>query len=187
MKLCGAQPEVVDQCPAGKLAFIETISVLDTPPKKFGHDKTIIFFNDSERFDYRNPDALVDYRSGVVCSPNNFAYSKPLEENMMRITALANYDLWRKLSPEEYKREKLRWYEKTLESAARFVPEFRGHVIDVDMFTPLTIERFTGVFAAPFTARPIRNTTARSPLRTCLCAARIRAWSASSARWSPAS
>lgn len=144
MKLCGAQPEVVDQCPAGKLAFIETISVLDTPPKKFGHDKTIIFFNDSERFDYRNPDALVDYRSGVVCSPNNFAYSKPLEENMMRITALANYDLWRKLSPEEYKREKLRWYEKTLESAARFVPEFRGHVIDVDMFTPLTIERFTG-------------------------------------------
>ena len=63
---------------------------------------------------------------------------------MIRITALANYDLWRKLSPEEYRRQKLLQYEKTLESAARFVPEFRSSVIDVDMFTPLTIRRFTG-------------------------------------------
>lgn len=143
MKLCGAL-DSIDECPAGKLGFIETISVLDVPPKRFGHDKTIVFFNDSERFSYRNPDVPVDLRSGVVCSPNNFSYSEPLEENMVRITALANYDLWRKMTPDEYKREKLRYYEKTLESAARFVPEFRGHVIDVDMFTPLTIERFTG-------------------------------------------
>ena len=143
MKMCGAQ-DAVAECPAGKLGFIETISVLDTPPKKFGHDKTIVFFNDSDSFSYRNPDSLVDLRSGVVCSPNNFKYSEPIEENMIRITALANYDLWRKLSPDEYKKQKRWLYEKTLESAARFVPEFRGHVIDVDMFTPLTIERFTG-------------------------------------------
>lgn len=144
MKLCGAEEKDVKLCPAGKLGFVETISVLDVPPKTFGHDKTIVFFNDSDEFSYRNPDSLVDLRSGVVCSPNNFAYNEPIEENMIRITALANYDLWRKLSPDEYKREKLRWYEKTLESAARFMPEFRGHVVDVDMFTPLTIERFTG-------------------------------------------
>ena len=143
MKLCGL-PDAAAQLPAGKLGFIETISVLDAPPKKFGHDKTIVFFNDSERFDYRNPNELVDLRSGVVCSPNNFAYTEPLEENMIRITALANYDLWRQLSPEEYRRQKLLWYERTLESAARFIPDFRRHVIDVDMFTPLTIQRYTG-------------------------------------------
>ena len=143
MKLCGL-PDAAAQLPAGKLGFIETISVLDAPPKKFGHDKTIVFFNDSERFDYRNPNELVDLRSGVVCSPNNFAYSEPLEENMIRITALANYDLWRQLSPEEYRRQKLLWYERTLESAARFIPDFRRHVVDVDMFTPLTIQRYTG-------------------------------------------
>ena len=140
MKLCGL-PDAAAQLPAGKLGFIETISVLDAPPKKFGHDKTIVFFNDSERFDYRNPNELVDLRSGVVCSPNNFAYTEPLEENMIRITALANYDLWRQLSPEEYRRQKLLWYERTLESAARFIPDFRRHVVDVDMFTPLTIQR----------------------------------------------
>jgi phytoene dehydrogenase-like protein len=143
MKLCGL-PDAAAQLPAGKLGFVETISVLDAPPKKFGHDKTIVFFNDSERFDYRNPNELVDLRSGVVCSPNNFAYTEPLEENMIRITALANYDLWRQLSPEEYRRQKLLWYERTLESAARFIPDFRRHVIDVDMFTPLTIQRYTG-------------------------------------------
>lgn len=143
MKLCGL-PDAAAQLPAGRLGFVETISVLDAPPKKFGHDKTIVFFNDSERFDYRNPNELVDLRSGVVCSPNNFAYTEPLEENMIRITALANYDLWRKLSPEEYRRQKLLWYERTLESAARFIPDFRRHVVDVDMFTPLTIQRYTG-------------------------------------------
>ena len=143
MKLCGL-PDAAAQLPAGKLGFVETISVLDAPPKKFGHDKTIVFFNDSERFDYRNPNELVDLRSGVICSPNNFAYTEPLEENMIRITALANYDLWRKLSPEEYRRQKLLWYERTLESAARFIPDFRRHVVDVDMFTPLTIQRYTG-------------------------------------------
>ncbi|MBQ8363662.1 MAG: NAD(P)/FAD-dependent oxidoreductase [Thermoguttaceae bacterium] len=143
MKLCGL-PDAAAQLPAGKLGFIETISVFDAPPKKFGHDKTIVFFNDSERFDYRNPNELVDLRSGVVCSPNNFAYTEPLEENMIRITALANYDLWRQLSPEEYRRQKLLWYERTLESAARFIPDFRRHVVDVDMFTPLTIQRYTG-------------------------------------------
>ena len=143
MKLCGL-PDAAAQLPAGKLGFIETISVLDAPPQKFGHDKTIVFFNDSERFDYRNPNELVDLRSGVICSPNNFAYTEPLEENMIRITALANYDLWRKLSPEEYRRQKLLWYERTLESAARFIPDFRRHVVDVDMFTPLTIQRYTG-------------------------------------------
>ena len=143
MTLCGRGGQVPERT-LGKLGFIETISVLDSPPKKIGCDKTIVFFNDSDRFDYSNPDELVDLRSGVICSPNNFAYSQPLEDNMIRITALANYEAWRRLSPEEYKREKLRYYEKTLESAARFVPEFRRNVVDVDMFTPLTVERFTG-------------------------------------------
>jgi len=41
-----------------------------------------------------------------------------------------------------------------LASAVRFVPDFRNQVIDTDMFTPLTIRRFTGhengaVYGAP--------------------------------------
>ena len=43
---------------------------------------------------------------------------------------------------------------QTLASAARFVPDCRQHVIDMDMFTPRTIQRYTwhdngAVYGAP--------------------------------------
>ena len=93
-------------------------------------------------------------RSGVICSPNNFAYDEPLDDGTIRITALANFDRWRALDEEAYRLEKLRWYDRITESAVRFVPDYRGRVIDTDMFTPTTIVRFTGhdngaVYGAP--------------------------------------
>lgn len=143
MRMCALQSPI-RALAAGKLSFIETISVLDRDPKKLGHDKTIVFFNDSEQFSYEKPDSLVDLRSGVICSPNNFDYDRPLGEGMIRITALANFDRWSDLSEERYRLEKLKWYDRLLSSAVRFVPDFRGNVVDNDMFTPLTVTRFTG-------------------------------------------
>ena len=50
--------------------------------------------------------------------------------------------------------EKLRWYDRLIEAAVRFVPDYRAYVIDTDMFTPTTIRRFTwhdngAVYGAP--------------------------------------
>jgi phytoene dehydrogenase-like protein len=157
MQLCDCQTaeEQGRQLGAGQLGFIETISVLDRDPKRFGHDRTIVFFNDSNRFCYEKPETSVDLRSGVICSPNNFDYvNGDTAEGMIRITALANFDQWKNLPTEEYRKQKQFWYEKTLESAVRFVPDFRQHVVDTDMFTPLTIRRFTGkengaIYGAP--------------------------------------
>ena len=143
MRLCQLQTPA-RALAAGKLSFIETISVLDRDPQKLGHKKTIVFFNDSDRFSYEKPTGAVDLRSGVICSPNNFDYDKPLGEGMIRITALANYDRWAGLDEERYRLEKLRWYDRLLASAVRFVPDFRANVVDNDMFTPLTVTRFTG-------------------------------------------
>ena len=62
------------RCP-GRLSFVETISVFDRQPAEIGWgDDTIIFFNDSPRFDYARPSDAVDPRSGVICIPNNFDY-----------------------------------------------------------------------------------------------------------------
>jgi phytoene dehydrogenase-like protein len=138
----------------GQLGFIETISVLDREPKQFGHNRTIVFYNDSDRFCYEKPMDAVDLRSGVICSPNNFDYAESLNEGMIRITALANFDRWKSLSPEDYQEQKALWYEKVSESAIRFMPDFREHVIDTDMFTPTTVHRFTGkengaIYGAP--------------------------------------
>ncbi len=69
----------------------------------------ILFFNDSEKFHWEKPrDRLTDVRSGVVCSPNNFAYEADdaHPEPAIRMTALANYDRWRALPKDEYQREK---------------------------------------------------------------------------------
>ena len=143
-----------DERQAGQLSFIECISVLDRQPRELGLDRTVVFFNDSESFHWAKPDALVDTRSGVICSPNNFVYDEPLADGMARITALANYDQWRNLPEAAYRLEKLRWYDRVVASATRFVPDYRGAVIATDMFTPTTIRRFTGhengaVYGAP--------------------------------------
>ncbi len=118
--------------------------MLDCQPKSLGYDRTMVFFNDSEKFHWEKPASLVDVRSGVICSPNNFVYDEPLDEGVMRITALANFDRWNALSEQDYRLAKLRWYDRIVASAVRFVPDFRSRVIATDMFTPTTIRRFTG-------------------------------------------
>jgi phytoene dehydrogenase-like protein len=154
MRLCDDGEPVPTSRAPGQLTFCETIATLDTPPSDIGHEQTITFFNDHDKFVWQKPDELCDVRSGVICSPNNFAYEAPLEEGTMRITALANFDRWRALDEESYRLEKLRWYDRITESAVRFVPDYRGHVIDTDMFTPTTIVRFSShdngaVYGAP--------------------------------------
>jgi phytoene dehydrogenase-like protein len=143
MRLCDEAPGQA-LLPPGQLSFVESISVLNTQPQLLGLDRTVVFFNDSPVFRYARPDDLADLHSGVICSPNNFCYDEPLAEGVVRITALANFDRWAALDPPSYRLEKRRWYEKIVASAVRFVPDFRGAVVDTDVFTPRTIQRFTG-------------------------------------------
>ena len=158
-------PDASKQDKPGQLAFVETISVLDKQPKQFGHNDTIVFFNDSPKFAYHKPDDLVDLRSGVICSPNNFSYSQPLQDNVIRITALANFEKWHGLPQKEYALEKLRWYDRIAQSAARFVPDFRGSVIDTDMFTPTTITRFTGHENGAIYGAPVKQYSGQTPIK----------------------
>ena len=155
-RMLGAHDEVVGD-EAGQLTFIETITTLDCQPAKLGLSDTIVFYNDSDRFNWRPPhDSLCDLRSGVVCSPNNYLYndSQQLADGVVRITSIADFGKWTSLGEEDYRREKNRWYDLSTDSAVRFVPEFRHHAIDTDMFTPKTIKRFTwhdngAVYGAP--------------------------------------
>jgi phytoene dehydrogenase-like protein len=154
MRLCDdGQPVVTSRSP-GQLSFCETIATLDAQPSDLGHDRTITFFNDHDEFVWRKPEDLCDVRSGVICSPNNFAYQEPLDAGTMRVTVLANFDHWRALDEDSYRIEKLRWYDRITESAVRFVPDYRGRVVETDMFTPTTVVRYTGhdngaVYGAP--------------------------------------
>ena len=157
LRMCSDQSDLVMPL-AGQMSFIETLSVLDTFPRDFGHDRTIVFYNDSPNFDWRVPEnELCDLRTGVICSPNNFEYNADegqLEDGIIRITSIASYQRWAALAEPEYRLQKLRWYDRSVASAVRFMPDFRRHVIETDMFTPTTIRRFTShdngaVYGAP--------------------------------------
>ena len=139
----------------GGISFVETIAALDCQPADLGHTETIIFYNNADRFHYECPEAPVDLRSGIICSPNNFRYDQPLDEGCVRITALANPKYWMDWPQAEYVREKERWNAEISAAALAHIPDFRPHVVDTDMFTPRTIRRFTGhlngcVYGAPF-------------------------------------
>ena len=138
----------------GNISFVESISVLNREPSHLGHHDTIVFYNDAETFHYERPEEPVDLRSGIICSPNNFDYSRPLEDGRIRITALAEPDYWIDLPEEEYQERKAEWNDRIVEAALNHIPDFRPHIVDEDVFTPRTIRRFTGhdngcVYGAP--------------------------------------
>ena len=143
---------------AGQLTFIESISILDRQPKKCGFGETIVFYNDSDTFHWKRPEReLCDTRTGVICSPNNYVYPEEdgeLEEGVIRLTTIADFDRWSNLDDADYQRQKMWWYDRSVASAVRFIPDFRRHIVESDVFTPKTIRRFTShdngaVYGAP--------------------------------------
>jgi phytoene dehydrogenase-like protein len=159
---------------AGRLSFVETISVLDRQPAALGWgDDTIIFFNDSPHFDYVRPEAQVDTRSGVICLPNNFDFGagRQLPEGILRVTCLANYDRWAELSEETYREDKRRWFGAAVRSAQRFLPALSNPdalaaaTVATDMFTPKTITRYTGHFGGAIYGAPEKQRQGRTALQ----------------------
>jgi len=149
---------------AGQLSFVEFILILNKEPAEMGYNTAITFYNNSDRFDYRKPDKLVDVSSGVICCPNNFQFENPLPEGIIRITNMANFDFWNKLSEEEYKAQKAAWLKITLKEVVKFMPDFRASIVFTDIFTPKTIHRFTGRINGAVYGTPNKIKTGRTHL-----------------------
>jgi phytoene dehydrogenase-like protein len=158
---------------SGRLSFVETITVLNRQPAELGWGSdTIIFFNDSRHFDYSRPQAAVDPRSGVICIPNNFDFgaNRTLPEGIVRVTCLANYDQWAQMPEELYRTEKDRWFAGIQRSAQRFLPPLTSPgalqraTVTTDMFTPLTITKFTGHFGGAIYGSATKNREGRTAL-----------------------
>lgn len=175
LRLCSDAPATPEKIATGnaetRLSFCETISVLDADPARdFNWNETIIFFNDAERFHYRRPETPIDPASGVVCIPNNYAWSDPArapKDGCLRATCLANYAFWKKIrasGEENYARAKSLAFETMLDAALAHLPDvsvekLRGKIVARDMFTPLTIERFTGKIDGAIYGSPKKNRT----------------------------
>jgi phytoene dehydrogenase-like protein len=155
--------------PDDRLGFVETIQMLDRQPHDFGWNETIVFFNDSDRFEFANPKQPVDLRSGVICMPNNFDFGgRTMPEGCLRVTSLASHAAWAAMPEPQYRAEKLRWFAEMTASARRFlapVPagEFERSVVATDMFTPLTVQRYTGHLGGAIYGAPRKIRDGRTP------------------------
>lgn len=158
--------------PPGAFSFVETITVLDRQPADLGWGAdTIIFFNDSTRFDYSRPTAAVDARSGVICFPNNFDFGegRTLPEGIFRVTCLADYPSWAGKDEGEYQVAKTGWFAEVQRSARRFLPPvddatLAAATLTTDMFTPRTITKFTGHLGGAIYGSPVKNRQGRTAL-----------------------
>ncbi len=147
---------------AGRVSFVECIATMDKLPQQMGHEATIVFFNDAETFTYERPVEAIDFRSGVVCCPSNYERHGDMAEGVFRVTWLANCDAWLGFDESAYRLEKAKAQEKFVAFGERYMPGFAGHVTSSDLFTPRTIERFTGhingaVYGAPQKVRDGRT------------------------------
>ncbi len=178
LRLCDPAPAAAQTHPAGQLTFMESIFVLDAPTASLGFTPCILFFNDAERFHYRRPKTLVDAASGVACAPDNFpgwdAASGPQIENrklkienpsgMFRLTQLVDHAAWFAMGPEEYRGAKARVLAGQLALAERLVPGIRPHVVKTDLFTPRTVERFTGHLNGNVYGSPVKSKDGTTPV-----------------------
>jgi hypothetical protein len=155
---------------AGRLGFVETISVHRAAPASWGWgSETIVFYNDSDRFAYEAAREPVDLRSGIVCIPNNFDYgARALPEGLVRVTCLADPGYWFNASEEDYRAEKIRSFASVEASACRFMPKPTSDRapsrIATDMFTPRTVRHFTGHLNGAIYGAPEKHRDGRTPL-----------------------
>lgn len=173
LRICEPAHTAEAEANTGQLSYAETISVFRQSPATWGWgDDTIIFFNDSERFTYEKATDPVDLRSGVICFPNNFAYDNgaDLPEGLLRVTCLASFDRWASLPEETYRAEKAHWFAEIQRSARRFLPAVDDSVlaaqqVTTDMFTPRTVQKFTGHLNGAIYGAPNKVRDGRTHLR----------------------
>jgi phytoene dehydrogenase-like protein len=167
LNFAGAADPVEVASHQGRMSFVEIINVLPAAVRdELRHaDNTIIFFNFDEPFDYRCPDEAVNLNCGVICFPDNFHDLPKREEMQLRVTHPANYRIWRGYSPADYRLQKGLWAERSAAKVAEIVGNYRPKVLYQDVFTPLTVERFTGKAAGAIYGSPVKLRDGRTPWR----------------------
>ncbi len=148
----------------GKLSFTETILCYNKKPKDFGVEDTIVFYNENQKYHYRRPSTLFDEKSAVVCLPNNFEIDD-YEDGMIRLTFMANFDLWNDLSPEEYDLEKEKVLTASKDIVRKLYPQMDEEPNFVDIFTPTTIKKFTSHHGGTVYGSTDKSRDGRTPIK----------------------
>lgn len=172
-------PEHDQKAPAvGKLSFTETIFTLNKKPDDFNLKDTIIFYNDHDHYEYKRPQSLFDKRSAVICLPNNFT-KDDYSEGVYRLTMMANYHQWRDLlggpkvplkkatkKDSAYVLAKEQVLSESLTIMKKFMPGLNESDLTFhDVFTPTTVERYTGHLGGCVYGSPDKSRDGSTPYK----------------------
>ena len=139
------------------MSFFESIFILPEETKSnICSDFTNIFFSLGSQFDYCKPTSPLDPKWGVICFPDKFKGINSFDTYQIRITNSANYDFWKKCTPDQYKKAKKKWGEASCQVAEEIIGNFRKNIVYEDSFTPVTIEKFTSKEKGAVYGSPIK-------------------------------
>ena len=159
LSLAGTQTDL----PAvGAMSFCECILFTDKKPSAFDLNSSIIFLNKAAVYHYRKPNQLFDTNSTVLCFPNNFK-DDDYQEGIIRATVMANYDLWAQLDKKAYQEAKEQIYQHTIETLKEYCPSFDAQITLQDVFTPLTVARYTGKLQGTVYGSPDKTKDGKTP------------------------
>jgi phytoene dehydrogenase-like protein len=149
--------------------YVETLRLCDDcDPEQLtpltGRLSFVEIYNTEKDFQYEVPKDLVDPRSGVICCSDNFLYTKPLPQSVIRMTCLANFDGWSTLPEADYVAAKAEWLPRIHREVLQFVPDFRDHIVFTDFFTPRSIKYWTGHLNGAVYGMPHKRKTGRTHL-----------------------
>jgi phytoene dehydrogenase-like protein len=151
---------------AGRLSFIESIHLVPrSAMTAIKNDSTSIFFSTNKQFQYRRPAQAVDTSSGVINFPANFHGVRPDDYCQIRVTNMANYDLWQKADDHHpgvlersaaYNDLKSSFQKQALVEVQKIIGSFDQAIEFEDTFTPLTIERYTSKASGAVYGSPVK-------------------------------
>jgi len=142
--LCRETATDGDEPAVGKISIMESTNILDRPISEIGMEHSITFYNKQDQLTFKSPDEPVDISSGVICIPDNFDLPERSDTRVLRITNLANCEYWLSINPMKNLPAKREWHAKTLDAIADQTTDISEKIAFTDIFTPRTIERYTG-------------------------------------------
>lgn len=150
--------------PIGGTSIAEATAVLDRPATEAGMTDTVLFYSFDDRLRFAQPDGLVERRSGVACAIGNYRTPAADTRHILKISQLANYHRWKQLAPDAYAEAKRRTALTMREDLVRLgvdpalARDSAGRFDQFDdVFTPLTLERFTGHAGGALYGSPVKS------------------------------
>ncbi len=153
------------------ISIVEAVSVLDKPSTAAGLDDTTVFYSLDDSFAFARPQGLTDRRSGVLCAMDNYLLPEEKKKPVLKATCLASYPAWRDLAKEQYAKAKQQAavdFAQDLEkigvsiASAKTTTGAYGRFDDV--FTPVTLERYTGHSEGALYGSPVKSRTGETGL-----------------------